>query len=144
MGFSVAAAAAILFAGSLVSFTIVLHSVETASESLRDARAQEDARTLERLNTRIGLVNGSANGTALDLNLTNNGSVVIHLRTLEILVNGTLYSGNITLREVNGVSATNLWVPGQTLHLAVAAPVAAPAAVKIVTDTGYEFFGTVS
>lgn len=144
MGFSVAAAAAILFAGSLVSFTIVLQSVESASESLRDARAGEDARTMDRLNTRITLVNGSANGTAVDLNLTNSGSVVIHVRALEVLVNGTLYTQNITLRAVDGVAQTDLWVPGQTLRLVVDAPVAAPAGVKVVTETGYEFFGTVT
>lgn len=144
MGFSVAAAAAILFAGALVCFSIVVGSVQTASDQVREARGHDDARTADRLNSRITLTNGTSNGTAVDLNLTNNGSVVIHVRALEVLLNGTLYSGNITLRTVDGSSATNLWSPGQTLHLVVSAAVAAPAAVKLVTDTGYEFYGTVS
>ncbi len=144
MGFSVAAAAAILFAGGIVSFTIVMQAVDTASEDVGDARDLDNARTQERLDSRIFLVNGSANGTAVDLNLTNNGSAVIHAGTLEVLVNGTLYTGNITLRTVNGAAANTLWAPGQTLHLVVAAPVGGPATVKVVTDSGYAFFGTVS
>lgn len=144
MGFSVAAAAAILFAGGLVCFSVVVASVETASESVRQAREREDARTLDRAHSNIGLLNGTANGTALDLNLTNNGSVVIHVRTLEVLVNGTLLTANITLRAVDGQNATNLWAPGQTLHLVVRSSAGAPATVKLVTDTGFAFFGKVS
>jgi archaellum component FlaF (FlaF/FlaG flagellin family) len=144
LGFSVAAAAAILFAGSLLCFSIVVESVQSAAESVREARARDNARTADRLNTHMALVSGSANGTVVDMNLTNDGSVVVHVRTLEVLVNGTLYTGNITLRTVEGSNATNLWAPGQVLHLVVDAAVAAPAGVKIVADTGFEFFGTVN
>ncbi len=144
MGFSVAAAAAILFAGALVSFAVIVESVETATESVRDAQGREDVRVAEALNTRIVLLNGSANGTVVDLNLTNNGSVVIHVRALEVLVNGTLYTGAVTLRAVEGSTATNLWAPGQALRLTVQAPVPAIASVKIVTETGYTFQGWVS
>ncbi len=144
MGFSVAAAAAIIFAGALVCFSIVVESVQTASDTVREARGHDDARTADRMNSHIALTNGTANGTAVDMNFTNDGSVVIHVRSLEVLLNGTLYTGNITLRTVAGSSATNLWVPGQTLNLVVAAAVAAPASVKLVADTGYEFYGTVN
>lgn len=144
MGFSVAAAAAILFAGAILSFAIVLESIESASETVRDARAADDERRLAQLNTHISLLNGSANGSVVDLNLTNNGSVVIHINTLDLLVNGTLYTQNITLKTVDGVGGTGLWSPGQTLHLTIAAPVGAPATVKIVTEVGYEFYAKVS
>jgi archaellum component FlaF (FlaF/FlaG flagellin family) len=144
MGFSVAAAAAIIFAGSIVSFAVVVQALQGAAEDLGQARARDDARRLELAQTRIGLINGTANGTSVELNLTNSGSVTLHVRTLEALVNGTLYTANITLREVEGRNATNLWAPGQTLHLVVDAPVAAPAALKLVTDNGYEFYAGVS
>jgi flagellar protein FlaF len=144
MGFSVAAAAAILFAGGLVCFSIVLEAVDTSTDQMRDARAAEDARTQERLDTRFTLVNGTANGTAVQLNLTNSGSSVVHVKALDVLVNGTLLTANVTLRTVDGSSATNLWAPGQTLRLTVAAPVTGPATVKLVTDAGYAFVGTVS
>lgn len=144
MGFSVAAAAAILFAGALVSFAVIVESVQTASENVRDAQGTEDARVAEALNTRIALLNGSANGTVVDLNLTNNGSVVLHVRSLEVLVNGTLYTGAVTLRAVQGSTATNLWAPGQVLRLTLQAPVPGPASVKVVTEAGYAFQGTVS
>ena len=144
MGFSVAAAAAILFAGALVSFAVIVESVQTATENVRGAQGKEDVRVAEALNTRIALLNGSANGTVVDLNLTNNGSVVIHVRSLEVLVNGTLYTGAITFRAVAGSTATNLWAPGQVLRLLVQAPVGGPASVKVVTETGYTFQGTVS
>jgi archaellum component FlaF (FlaF/FlaG flagellin family) len=144
MGFSVAAAAAILFAGAILSFAIVLESIEAASDTVADARTRDDERRLAQLNTHISLVNGTANGTVVDLNLTNNGSSVIHINRIDVLVNGTLYTENITLKAVDGVSGTGLWSPGQTLHLQVAAPVGAPASVKIVTEVGYEFYVRVS
>jgi archaeal flagellar protein FlaF len=144
MGFSVAAAAAILFAGAILSFAILIESIDTASDTVRDARTRDDERRLALLSTQISFVNGTANGTAVELNLTNNGSSVIHINTLEVLVNGTLYTANVTLRAVDGVSGTGLWSPGQTLHLRVAAPVGAPATVKLVTDVGYEFYAKVS
>jgi flagellar protein FlaF len=144
MGFSVAAAAAIIFAGAIVSFAVIVQSIDTAANELRDAQLREDARRSDVISTRISLINGTANGTAVELNLTNNGSVVIHAKAIEVLVNGTLYTANITLRDVDGVSATNLWAPGQTLHLIVAAAVGAPANVKVVTDVGYEFYAKVS
>lgn len=144
MGFSVAAAAAILFAGAILSFAIVLESIESASETVRDAQASDDERRLAQLNTHISLLNGSANGSVVDLNLTNNGSSVIHINTIDLLVNGTLYTPNITMKTVDGVSGTGLWSPGQTLRLTIAAPVGAPATVKIVTEVGYEFYAKVS
>src|SRR6476661_8309323 len=114
MGFSVAAAAAILFAGGLVCFSVVIQAVTHANDDLRDAHLAEDQRTQERLDSHITLVNGTANGTVIDMNLTNDGSSVIHVGTLGVLVNGTLYTSNITTRTVDGSSATNLWAPGQT------------------------------
>jgi flagellar protein FlaF len=144
MGFSVAAAAAILFAGGLVCLSTFMGAVNTANDDLRDAKLGEDARLRERLDTSIAIINGSANGTAVFLNLTNSGSSVIHVMTLDVLVNGTLYTQNITTREVNGIAATNLWAPGQTLRLVIAAPASTPATVKLVADSGYAFVGTVT
>ena len=144
MGFSVAAAAAILFAGGLVCFSVVVESVQKATDDVREARAREEARALDLAHSEMDLINGTANGTAVELNLTNNGSVTIHVRSLDVLLNGTLYTANITLREVDGKNATNLWAPGETLHLIIAAAVAAPVTVKIVTDTGFEFSVKVS
>jgi flagellar protein FlaF len=144
MGFSVAAAAAILFAGGIVCVSIVMQAVDTANGDLREARAAEDARMRERLDSRVALVNGTANGTAVDLNLTNDGSAVIHVNAIDILLNGTLYSQNITSKAVEGSSATNLWAPGQTLRLQLAAPVSGPVTLRLVTDSGYAFTGTVT
>src|SRR5690242_14232936 len=118
--------------------------MDSAQQDVRDARAVEDRRGEDLANTRINLVNGTANGTAIDMNLTNNGSVIIHVNSLEVLVNGTLYSASVTLKAVNGATGTNLWAPSQTLRLVVAAPVAGPAGVRLITDTGYAFQGTVS
>src|SRR6267142_3611185 len=126
MGFSVAAAAAILFAGEILSFAVVLESIESASDAVRDARARDDDRRVALLNTRISFLNGTANAPAMEVNLTNNGSTVIHLNTIDVLVNGTLYTSAITLRAVDGATTTSLWAPGQTLHLVVATPVGAP------------------
>jgi flagellar protein FlaF len=144
LGFSVAAAAAILFAGGLVSLTVVMQANDSASKDLRDARELADKRTADQLNTRISLINGTANGTAVEFNLTNNGSVIIHLNTLEVLVNGTLLTGAVTLRTVDGASSTNLWAPGQTLHMRLTGALSGPATVKVVTDTGYSFTGGVN
>lgn len=144
MGFSVAAAAAILFAGAIVCFSVVMQAVDTANADLRDAQAAEDARIRERLDSRVTMVNGTANGTVVDLNLSNEGSSTIHVKSLDILLNGTVYSLNITTAAVDGSTATNLWAPGQTLRLVVAAAVTGPATLRLITDTGYAFVGTVN
>lgn len=144
MGFSVAAAAAILFAGGLVCFSVVMQAMTHANEDVRDAKVAEEQRVQERLDSKISITNGTANGTVVDVNLTNAGSSTIHVRSLDVLVNGTLYTLNITTRAVDGSSATNLWAPGQTLHLVLSAPVSGPATLKIVTDAGYAFVGTVN
>src|SRR5882672_109200 len=102
MGFSVAAAAAILFAGAILSFAVIVESIQGASDTVRDARARDDERRVALLNTRISFLNGSTNLPSLEVNLTNNGSTVIHVKTLDVLVNGTLYTSSITLREVDG------------------------------------------
>jgi flagellar protein FlaF len=144
MGFSVAAAAAIIFAGGLLCFSIVLHAVDTSNGDLRDARAAEEARLKEKLDSQVTILNGTANGTVVDINFTNSGSTVIHAKTFDVLLNGSLYTANVTTRTVDGSSVTNVWAPGQTLHLVVAAPVSGPANIKLVTDAGYTFTGTVS
>lgn len=144
MGFSVAAAAAIIFAGGLVCLSVVMQAVDSAKDDLRDAQALEAARTKERLDSKVSLVNGTANGTVVDLNLTNNGSTIVHAQTLDVIINGTVYTTNVTTRTVDGVSATNLWAPGQTLHLVIQAPVNGTATVRLVTDVGYTFVGTVT
>lgn len=144
MGFSVAAAAAIIFAGGLVCFSVVMQAVSSAQDDVQEAQALEAARLKERTDSRMSIVNGTANGTVVDLNLTNSGSTTIHSQTLDIMVNGTLYTANVTARTVDGVSATNLWAAGQTLHLVIQAPVNGTATVRIVTDVGYTFVGTVS
>ena len=144
MGFSVAAAAAILFAGGLVCFSIVIHAVDSSDADLREARASEEARLKEKLDSQVKIINGTANGTVVDLNLTNSGSTTIHAHTFDVLLNGTLYTANITTRTVEGSSVTNLWAPGQTLHLVLTAPFNSGVTFKLVTDAGYTFVGTVT
>ena len=144
MGFSVAAAAAIIFAGGLVCVSVVMQAVESARDDVSDAEALEAGRLKERTDTVIAFMNGTANGTVTDLNLTNNGSTVIHAQAIDVVINGTVYTMNITNRSVDGITGTNLWAPGQTLRLTVQAPVSGPATVRIITDVGYTFVGKVN
>ncbi len=143
MGFSVAAAAAILFAGAVVSFAILAGSMQQAADATREAEDVARERSMELAGTQVAIVNGTANGSVVELNLTNSGSSVIHVDTIEVLVNGTLRTANITLREVDGVQATALWAPGQVLHLVVEAPEGPTATLKLVTDSGFSFYGQV-
>jgi len=143
MGFSVAAAAAILFAGAVVSFSILAGSIQQASDAMREAEEAARERALELAGTQVSLESASANGTVVELNLTNSGSSVIHIDTMDVLVNGTLRTANITLRQVDGVAGTSLWAPGQVLRLAVQAPEGPAATVKLVTDSGFSFYAQV-
>jgi archaellum component FlaF (FlaF/FlaG flagellin family) len=143
MGFSVAAAAAILFAGAVVCFSILAGSVQQASDAVREAdqAARERARDLSA--TQVSFDNGTANGSVVDLNLTNTGSALIHVDTMDVMVNGTMATGAVTLREVDGVSGTGLWAPGQVLHLVLLYPAGPGSSVKIVTDSGFSFYAQV-
>jgi archaellum component FlaF (FlaF/FlaG flagellin family) len=143
MGFSVAAAAAILFAGAVVSFSILAGSIQQANDAVRGAEEAARERAQEVASTGITLLNGTANGTAIELNFTNSGSSVLHVDGLDIVVNGTLRTSAVTLREVDGVAATTLWAPGQVLHLRLTAPEGPTASIKLVADNGYALYGQV-
>lgn len=140
MGFSVAAAAAILFAGAVVSFSILASSIQQSADTLREAEDAARDRALDLAGTQISYANGTANGSFVELNFTNTGSSVIHVDTLDIMVNGTMATGALTVREVDGVSGTALWAPGQVLHLALVYPAGPGSSVKLVTDSGFSFY----
>jgi len=144
VGFSVAAAAAIVFTGAVISFAILQGSLQSASDQVQEAQESQVSHQQDLLNTRISLLNGTANGTVFDLNLTNAGSTVIHKGSIDLVINGTLVTANITNATVDGVAASNLWAPGQTLRLIGTSLVVGPADIKLVTDNGYEFYGQVS
>jgi archaellum component FlaF (FlaF/FlaG flagellin family) len=143
VGFSVAAAAAIIFAGAVVSFTVLATAVQQSADSMREAQDAARARGSDLAGTLVTYTNGTANGTAVELNLTNAGSSVIHVDTMDVLVDGALHTADITLREVDGVSGTALWAPGQVLHLRLQVPAGPTAGVKIVAENGYTFYAQV-
>lgn len=143
MGFSVAAAAAILFAGAVVSFSILAGSIQQSAEDMRQAEEAARERSQELAVTQVAYANGTANGTFVDLNFTNTGSTVIHVDTLDVMVNGTVATGALTVREVDGVADTALWAPGQVLHLAMIYPAGPGASVRLVTDSGFSFYAQV-
>jgi len=135
MGFSVSGSAALIFVAAFIGFGMFYSATANSMETVNDAREDRADRSLDRTNTEIRMTNVSYNATPQYVNITveNTGTTELSVRDVDVLFDNSYQTGYRT--AVEGDTATDLWLPGETL--AINATVSAqPGRVKLVTGPG--------
>ena len=147
MGFSVSASTAIIFIAAFVSVGMLYTSAYNGFESVHDATTNQQELALETQNTAINVTNVThdTSGTTDYVNVTvvNEGSNALHVSATDVLLNGT-YVETFESRTVETTddvytvsdNGTDLWLPGETLHVSIHENVSKPFTVKVVSGTG--------
>ncbi|MFB6122833.1 MAG: hypothetical protein ABEJ78_05180 [Haloferacaceae archaeon] len=135
MGFSVSGSAAIIFVGMFIAFGTMYTATSNGFERVTDARDDVAEEALERQNTNISLATASYNSTSgiLTIEVDNTGSTSLSVNGTDVLVDNE-YQTSFAVREVDGDSTTDLWLPGETLHIELS--VSNPSRVKVVSGPG--------
>ena len=136
LGFSVSGSAAIIFVGIFLAFSSAYTASANGFERVTDAKSTVDDEALERQNTALSITNASydAGTDTLTIDVVNEGTTDLSVDATDVLVDNT-YRTNFTVRTVDGDNSTDLWLPGERLHLEVNAT-SQPNRVKIVSGPG--------
>ena len=118
-----------MLVGLLAGLMIAQPSMDRAMEDIKDARESVVEEMTSLRNTRISISTASHNNTTSVLNLTleNDGSNVITLSDVDILLNGTYMSG--------GIGSTGYFYPGEVRTFSLI-NITDPRSVKVVGPWG--------
>jgi len=136
LGFSVSGSAAIIFVGAFLAFSTAYTASANGFERVNDARSDVDDEALERQNTAINVTNATYDdgNDTLTVDVVNEGSTELSVAAVDVLVDNT-YRTDASVRTVEGDAETDLWLPGERLHLELSVSTR-PNRVKIVTGPG--------
>lgn len=136
MGFSVSGASAIVFVAIFVGFGIFYSAAFNASERVTDAYEESGDHMLEQKNTAVNVSKATYDSGSATVNVTvaNTGSTTLAVNDTDILLDNE-YQTAFTVREVDGDTNTDVWMPGETLHVEISASTK-PTSVKVVTGPG--------
>ena len=138
MGFSVSGATALVLVAVFISLGIFTSAATNGFERVTDAADADADRALDRRNTAVELRNLSCS-PILDLSVENTGTTGLDVHDTDVLVDNT-YLSNFTVREVDGDASTDIWLPGEVLHVEASIP-ADSSRVKVVTGPGVAVAG---
>jgi flagellar protein FlaF len=136
LGFSVSGSAAIVFVGIFLAFSSAYTASANGFERVTDAKSAVDEDALDRQNTALSVTNATYNAgnDTLTVEAVNEGTTALEIGAVDLLVDNA-YRDNFTARTVGGDNSTDLWLPGERLHLEVNATTR-PNRVKIVSGPG--------
>lgn len=139
MGFSVSGSAAIIFLGFLAAFGMIYTSASNGVEKVDSASQDVNENLLEQQNTDIEVTNTTfSNNDTLHIYVNNTGTTTLSVEDTDILVDNTYLTG-FDYQNVDGKSATDVWLPGERLHVKYTYSTnqsSPPGRVKVVTGTG--------
>lgn len=136
MGFSVSGSTAIIFLAMFISFGMIYSAAYNGFERINDARTDHSENVLDQQNTALNITTVNYSAGYLNITVNNTGSTTLDVNDTDVLVDGVYpSSGAIVARDVNGVSDTELWLPGETLHYRINVSTG-PTRVKVVTGPG--------
>lgn len=155
MGFGVSGATAVVVVGLFVSAGIFYDAAATSYEAVDEAEDDQAEALLEQRNTEVTVANAAVqppgNGPLL-VEVDNTGSTAVSVPDTTLLAENTVvpHDANATW-AVEGDTATEVWLPGETLTVTVTrswldATFGAgtdPSRVKVATDTGVSDSGVV-
>ncbi len=128
-GTGTAAATAIILIGLVIGLILAEPSLEDAMDDLRETRKESSEKSLGLANSRISLTSAIFNNTTKVLNTTieNEGSTVLEIRHIDILLNGTWAEADF--------GGEDFIYPSDQV-VATLKNVTQPASVKVVTRYG--------
>ncbi len=129
-----AIASAILLIAMAVTASMVFSTLSSNYELLRKADIEKGKIEYDQIHTFLNVDNVSFNSGTVTINATNDGSTVIQTDKIEVLLDGNLYTDNITSTTVQGEDV-NIWIPDETLTIEVNSSLN-PSRVKLVADNG--------
>lgn len=139
MGFSVSGSAALIFLGFLATFGMVYTATSNGYEQVSDANADVREHLLDQQNTALNITNATfAGNDTLHVYVNNTGSTTLSVAETDVIVDNEYLTG-FDYQRVDGATETDLWLPGETLHVrytytpALETP---PSRVRVVTATG--------
>jgi flagellar protein FlaF len=132
MGFSVSASTALIFAGLFLALGIFYPAMANSYERVQAADADQAERALAQADTdiRIDTVSG---GT---IQVVNSGSTGLPVNETDLFLDGEYQPRSSVTKDVGGNTATDLWLPGETLTLDPAAGLGGVNRVRVVTEHG--------
>jgi flagellar protein FlaF len=118
MGFSTSAATAIIFAGIVLLMGAVANTVFDTYADLKDAALETSDTEYDRQRTRLMIVNSSYDGSTVYINASNTGEITLDTNYVDLLLNGTMETEQITTREVSGTTS-KIWGVHEVMYLEV-------------------------
>ena len=139
MGFSVSGATAIVFLGAVIAFGSAYPAVVDSTEAISQAQGEQSDRILEQQNSEITVETAAydAGNDTVTATVSNSGTTALAVADVDVLVNGTYRDGATV--EVVGNTETDVWLPGETLRVAVTGTSATAGdelRLKLVTGPG--------
>lgn len=129
MGFATSITVAILFLSFMVIGSIAYPVMFKSYENVQDSITEKHKLQMSELNTRISILNTTANGSNfINITVSNNGSTVLHANKSNILINGSFSSYT--------VNPSGLWLPTKNAVFTVSADPASAHNIKIITENG--------
>lgn len=148
MGFSVSGSAALIFLGLFVTGGMVYTTVANGFEQVSQTRADAADELLDRQNADINITDVTYDGDdTLHVYVENTGGSEIRINSTDLLADNE-YLEPVDKNEITSISndKTNVWAPGETLHLQytyATSPASAPSRVKVITPYGISDSATV-
>jgi archaellum component FlaF (FlaF/FlaG flagellin family) len=118
MGFGTSAAAAIIFTGVILLMGVVVNVVFETYADLSDAALDVSDSEFERQRTRISIANSSYTSSTVYINATNTGETYLDTSYIDLLLNGTIETEQITKAEVAGTSS-KIWGVHENLYIEI-------------------------
>ena len=134
MGLSTSAASVVLLVAMILSASVLFSTLNATQDIVRRAQAEKEEIEYEQLHTHMSILNVTYAAGVLTITAKNDGSVEILVDDMEVLLDGQIYTQNITSFKVDGVDV-DLWLPGETAEINVSVSYQ-PSRVKIVAHNG--------
>lgn len=137
MGFSTLIASIILMTALIIAANISYSTLSKLQEFSWEAYREENNLKISKSHTAMNITNVTYNATLskLYVYIKNTGSSEICVDKIEILLDGVLYTQNISSRTVNGDSS-NLLLPLETVEIVVDSVSTEPSRIKVVSHNG--------
>jgi archaellum component FlaF (FlaF/FlaG flagellin family) len=97
---------------------VVADVVFETYEEMKDAAIQTSDSEYDRQRSRVQIVNTSFDASKVYINVSNTGETTLDTVHIDVLLNGTIATESVVLKEVSGTS-TEVWGVHEVLYLEV-------------------------